>query len=36
MDLREVGWEVVDGIHVTRDKDQSRAVVKTEMNLWVP
>jgi hypothetical protein len=33
MDLREVGWEVVDWIHMARDRDQWRAPVKTVTNL---
>jgi hypothetical protein len=36
MDLREIGWEDVDGIHLAQDRDQWRAVVKTVMNLGVP
>jgi hypothetical protein len=30
MDLREIGWEGVDRVHVAQDRDQwRRAVVKT-------
>jgi hypothetical protein len=29
MDLREIGWEGVDWIHVVQDRDQRRAVVNT-------
>jgi hypothetical protein len=36
MDLREIGWEVVDWIRLTQDRDQWRAVVNTVMNLRVP
>jgi hypothetical protein len=36
MDLREVGWEGVDWIHLVQDRDQWRALVKTVMNLRVP
>jgi hypothetical protein len=36
MNLREIGWEVVDWIHVVQDRDQWRAVVNTVMNLRVP
>jgi hypothetical protein len=36
MDLREIGWEGVDWIHLTQDRDQLRAFVNTEMNLRVP
>jgi hypothetical protein len=35
MDLREIGWEGVDWIHLAQDRDQWRAVVYTVMNLWV-
>jgi hypothetical protein len=33
MDLREIGYESVDRIHLARDTDQWRAVVNTVMNL---
>jgi hypothetical protein len=36
IDVREIGWEVVDCIHLAQDRDHWRAVVNTEMNLWVP
>jgi hypothetical protein len=36
MDIREIGWQVVDWIHVAQDRDQWRAVVNTVMNLRVP
>jgi len=36
MDLRELGWECVDWIHLAEDRDQWRAVVNTVMNLRVP
>jgi hypothetical protein len=36
MDLREIGWEDTDWIHIARDRDQWRAVVNTVMNLRVP
>jgi hypothetical protein len=35
-DLREMGCEGVDWIHVVQDRDQWRAVVNTVMNLRVP
>jgi hypothetical protein len=35
-DLREVGWEVVNWIHLAHDRDQWRDVVNTVMNLRVP
>jgi hypothetical protein len=36
MDLREIGWEVVDWIHVAQDRNQWLALVKTLMKLRVP
>jgi hypothetical protein len=36
MDVKEIGWEVVDWIHLAEDRDQWRVVVNTVMNLWVP
>jgi hypothetical protein len=36
MDVREIGWEVVDWIHMAQDRDQWRAVVNTVMNRQVP
>jgi len=33
MDLRDVGWDVVDWIRVALDGEQWRALVKTVMNL---
>jgi hypothetical protein len=33
MDLREIGWEGMDWIHMTEDRDQWRALVNTVMNL---
>jgi hypothetical protein len=35
IDLREIGWEVVDWIHLAEDRDQWRTVVNTAMNLRV-
>jgi hypothetical protein len=35
MDLREIGWEGVDWMHLAQDKDQWRVVVNTVMNLRV-
>jgi hypothetical protein len=32
MDLREIGWEYVDWMHLTQDRDKWRAVVNTVMN----
>jgi hypothetical protein len=36
IDLRETGWEGVDWMHLTQDRDQCRAVVNTVMNHRVP
>jgi hypothetical protein len=35
MDLRDIGWEVVDWMHVSPDRDQWRDIVSTVMNLRV-
>jgi len=35
-DLNEVGWEDVDWIHLTQDRDHWRAVVNSVMKLRVP
>jgi hypothetical protein len=35
MDLREVGWEDVDWMHLAENRDKWRAVVSTVMNLRV-
>jgi hypothetical protein len=36
MDLREIGWSVMDWIYLAQDRDQWRALVRTVMNLRVP
>jgi hypothetical protein len=36
MELREIGWDVMDWIHLAQDRDQWRALVKVIMNLRVP
>jgi hypothetical protein len=36
MDLRKIGWEVVNWIHLAHDRDHMRAVVITIMNPWAP
>jgi hypothetical protein len=35
MDLREIGWESVDLIHLDLDRGQGWVVVNTVMNLHV-
>jgi hypothetical protein len=32
MDLREIGWEGVDGMHLAQDKDQWRGLLNTAIN----
>jgi hypothetical protein len=36
MDVREIGWKVVEWMHLAQDRDQCRAVVNTVMNLRAP
>jgi hypothetical protein len=36
MDLREIGWDSMEWINLAQDRDQSRALVNTVMNFWVP
>jgi hypothetical protein len=36
MDLKEIGWEVVDWMHLTQDRDQWPAVMNTVMNVGIP
>jgi hypothetical protein len=36
VDLREIGWDGVDLIGLTQDRDQWRALLNTIMNLRVP
>jgi hypothetical protein len=36
MDLREIGWDDVDWIDVTQNKDQWGVLVNTVLNLRVP
>jgi hypothetical protein len=36
MDLRETGGGVIDGIHLSQDRDQCMAIMNTVKNLWVP
>jgi hypothetical protein len=39
MDIKEIVWEVVDWIHLAKDRDQWQSLVNMVMNilnLWVP
>jgi hypothetical protein len=36
IDLVEVGWGDVDWIGLAEDRDRWRALVNSELNLWVP
>jgi hypothetical protein len=36
MDLREIGWDVMDWIDLAQDRDPWRALVNTVINLRVP
>jgi hypothetical protein len=36
IDRREIGWQVVDWMHLAQDRDQWRAAANTVMDLWVP
>jgi hypothetical protein len=36
MNLREIGLEGVDWIHMAQDRDWWQAVVSIIMSLWVP
>jgi len=35
MDIREMGWEGVDWIHLAQDRDQWQALVNMVRYLWV-
>jgi hypothetical protein len=35
MDLREIGWEVVNWMHLNQDRNKWRALVNTVVNLRV-
>jgi hypothetical protein len=36
MDLKKMGWDGVDWMHLAQDMDQWQAVVNTVINLRVP
>jgi hypothetical protein len=35
-DLREIGWEVMDWMHLAQDRVQWRDLVKMSLKFWVP
>jgi hypothetical protein len=35
MDLKEIGWEDVDWIHLAQNRDWWCALVNTVMNFWM-
>jgi hypothetical protein len=35
MDFREIGWEIVDLVHLVQDKEEWQVSVNVIMNLWV-
>jgi hypothetical protein len=36
MDIREIGWDIVDWMDMAQDRDQWRALVNTVLTPWVP
>jgi hypothetical protein len=36
VDLKEIGWEGVDWIHLAQDRDWWRALVNTVINFQIP
>jgi len=36
MNLTEIGWEIVNLVHLAQDTDQWRVLVNKVMKLWVP
>jgi hypothetical protein len=35
-DLREIGWKIMDWIHLARDGHRLRALLNTAMNVQIP
>jgi hypothetical protein len=35
IDLREIGWDGMDWMDLTQDRDQWRDIMNTVMNFWV-
>jgi hypothetical protein len=36
IDLREMGWDGMDWLHLAQDMEQLKALMTVVMNLWVP
>jgi hypothetical protein len=36
IDIREIGWEGMDWIHMVQDRDHRLALVNTLIKLWTP
>jgi hypothetical protein len=36
MDLRVIGWEGLDWIHLAENRDQWKTLMKMEIKVWVP
>jgi hypothetical protein len=36
MDFGEIGWEGMDWMHLSQDRDQWQALMNAVTNLWVP
>jgi hypothetical protein len=36
LDLRKIGWEGVNWMHLAQERDQWQALMNMVMNLWVP
>jgi hypothetical protein len=36
MDLREIGFEDVNWLNLSQDRDKWQALVNTVVNIWVP
>jgi hypothetical protein len=36
VDLKEIGWDCLDWMHLAQDRDQWHAIVNTVMNFRVP
>jgi hypothetical protein len=36
MDLKEIGWEVLEWIYLAQDRTYLQILMNTTINLWVP